>query len=244
MSFFAPFSIRMIFFRFLILFFYVISVSYDIYLFFLPSYIIDPHLLFIPLVVLGVLSSVWFWSYFCVCWFDGGSVENELSMLKKSGYDMKEIDSYGKCPKCNLPKPIRVHHCSKCNKCYVRFDHHCTIVGNCIGYRNMQPFVIFLGYSTAIFIYNAIISLFPRRFYAYINESEGIICFLLWGGLSYVLFVFTKLQVSYVLDDVTTYEKVTNQKEKTSFYVFFPSKLSYFFPTKIKQNFFVHLKNN
>ena len=244
MEVFAPLDIKMIFFRFLILFFYIISVGYDIYFFFIPSYVIDPRTLFLPLIVLGVLSFVWLWSYFLVCWFDGGSVESEMNKLKRSGYDMKELDIYGKCPKCNLPKPIRAHHCSKCKKCYLRFDHHCTIVGNCIGYRNMQPFVIFLCYSTAIFVYNAIISLFTRRFYAYINDCEGIICFLVWGGLSYVLFVFARLQISYVLDDVTTYEKVTHQREKTEFYVFFPSKFSYFFPTKIKRNYFHHLKNS
>ena len=35
-------------------------------------------------------------------------------------------------------------HCMTCGKCVEGFDHHCTIVDNCIGYNNHAAFLNFL----------------------------------------------------------------------------------------------------
>ena len=51
------------------------------------------------------------------------------------------------CQICHSRKPPRVHHCSQCNRCVLCMDHHCVWIGNCVGLRNMKPFLLFLGYT-------------------------------------------------------------------------------------------------
>jgi hypothetical protein len=54
------------------------------------------------------------------------------------------LASLAPCPKCGLPKPLRAHHCGKCNRCVLRMDHHCPVIGNCVGLRNFRSFVALL----------------------------------------------------------------------------------------------------
>lgn len=37
-------------------------------------------------------------------------------------------------------------HCRDCGVCVEGFDHHCDIVGLCIGDANFKPFILFLAY--------------------------------------------------------------------------------------------------
>jgi len=51
---------------------------------------------------------------------------------------------YRFCTKCNLPKPMRTHHCSVCGTCCLKMDHHCPWFGTCIGFRNYKHFFMFV----------------------------------------------------------------------------------------------------
>ena len=45
------------------------------------------------------------------------------------------------CDICKIDKiPLRSHHCDICNKCVKCFDHHCWILGGCIGENNKLVF--------------------------------------------------------------------------------------------------------
>lgn len=59
---------------------------------------------------------------------------------------VKKIDGvqYKWCVTCKLWKPPRTTHCNTCGFCVMRFDHHCPVVGNCIGLHNHRWFACFL----------------------------------------------------------------------------------------------------
>lgn len=151
-----------------------------------------------------IFSILWIWSYIVTCWLDAGSIETELynhGYINSNGRLIEnlafppEIAEYPLCEKCHLPKPPRTHHCSQCGLCYFRFDHHCEVVGNCIAYRNMKGFMLFLFYSSFLFFIAAITSVVGYVITGEVDLSYlitacilgvlvgGIICFF---GIMYI----------------------------------------------------------
>eukprot|EP01100_Stratorugosa_tubuloviscum_P010791 TRINITY_DN469_c0_g3_i1.p1 TRINITY_DN469_c0_g3~~TRINITY_DN469_c0_g3_i1.p1 ORF type:complete len:468 (-),score=150.46 TRINITY_DN469_c0_g3_i1:634-1995(-) len=57
------------------------------------------------------------------------------------------------CDSCNVWRPPRTSHCRICDNCIERFDHHCIWIGNCIGRRNYQSFLLFLITTTLLLIF-------------------------------------------------------------------------------------------
>lgn len=48
------------------------------------------------------------------------------------------------CRECNNFCPVRAVHCKKCKRCIWRKDHHCTMLGQCIGMGNHLSYLLFL----------------------------------------------------------------------------------------------------
>jgi hypothetical protein len=48
------------------------------------------------------------------------------------------------CYVCNINRPPRAAHCPICNNCVERYDHHCGMIGACIGKENFASFARFL----------------------------------------------------------------------------------------------------
>ncbi|XP_064394109.1 probable palmitoyltransferase ZDHHC11B isoform X2 [Halichondria panicea] len=48
------------------------------------------------------------------------------------------------CTKCEIVIPEYTKHCKLCQGCCRGFDHHCTWLSSCIGYKNHRLFIIFV----------------------------------------------------------------------------------------------------
>lgn len=49
-------------------------------------------------------------------------------------------------------KSGRTFHCNFCARCVEKFDHHCSFINNCLGYRNHKFFLAFIFSYLAYFI--------------------------------------------------------------------------------------------
>lgn len=54
------------------------------------------------------------------------------------------IDPVSYCNICCIVQASDAKHCKKCDFCVMEFDHHCDIVGNCIGKYNHKYYKFFL----------------------------------------------------------------------------------------------------
>lgn len=59
----------------------------------------------------------------------------------------------GMCTACGILKRPRVGHCFHCNVCVDEFDHHCGVLGSCVGKRNFRFFAGFLYGATFLSLY-------------------------------------------------------------------------------------------
>lgn len=80
--------------------------------------------------------------------------------LNNTMFDALEYNSF--CFRCNVVKPPRAHHCKTCKRCFLRMDHHCPWIGNCVGLGNHKYFIQFTGYASATMLIG-----FFEEFYAY-----------------------------------------------------------------------------
>lgn len=108
------------------------------------------------------------------CFTDPGSVPSSAVCLSNAS-DEEELRF---CSYCNSFKPPRAHHCSQCKRCIIRMDHHCPWTNNCIGYRNMKYFVLFLGYVVAMCMFMLLMDFFRLLYILkHLEEEPRICCF-------------------------------------------------------------------
>ena len=109
------------------------------------------------------------------------------------------------CKKCIQAKPPRTHHCSICSKCFLKMDHHCPWMNNCIGFYNHRYFVsfcifmwlgtIYVSLSTySIFVYHAFHPLILLKNSIPFSYSVGPLIQGLLGNQNGSNFLFNKLK--------------------------------------------------
>lgn len=69
-------------------------------------------------------------------WTDSASVVN---MCLAHSFDKIKF-----CKTCRIYRPPRTTHCRVCDRCVSQFDHHCTLLGTCIGRNNYRAYFFFL----------------------------------------------------------------------------------------------------
>lgn len=112
-------------------------------------------------------------------------------------------------------KSGRTFHCTHCERCVEKFDHHCTFVNNCLGYKNHKYFLCFIFFYFFYFLTSLVasfLSISAHSDYAYndwiTNKTTDIIF-----RVTYLLFQMTQfIPLSYQLKSQT--QKLCKKTEK------------------------------
>ncbi|ETV94511.1 hypothetical protein H310_11820 [Aphanomyces invadans] len=111
-----------------------------------------------------LLAFTWFF-FGCAAWLDPGTVAHDHHCAERYATTMHHLmspDFAGDCnnaPRnddaaldatlrrfchtCHVDQPPRAKHCNACNKCVAVFDHHCPLLGTCVGRNNYTFFLAF-----------------------------------------------------------------------------------------------------
>lgn len=133
-------------------------------------------------------------------------------------HTLKNNTSYRYCPKCQVWKPDRCHHCSTCKKCVLRMDHHCPWFATCIGFHNQKLFIQFLIYVSAycgllaLVTFPLILSFFTDELYEEAFLSLNLL-FLFILSITFFISVsgFSLFLIYLILKNVTTIEFQENR---------------------------------
>ena len=121
---------------------YIIAASYNYYIFLNESFMINCKILKnIISVIFYFFAIMALVCHTLVILVDPGSFNLDIVRNKLKSNEKE------RCRKCQDLRPIRSHHCSKCNRCFMRLDHHCPWVFNCVGIGNQKIFYLFLIYT-------------------------------------------------------------------------------------------------
>lgn len=162
------------------------------------SFIIN-YLLIMSLVIFQILL---FRSFYLSITVDSVVTDKTIKSIKN--YEVKT------CKKCGNKKPKRAHHCRYCHKCIELMDHHCFVLGHCIGKRNYK---FFISYIFLVLIDSFLVLWVDAHVLVFnIDKIEGV-NFTIYGVLCVVAFFSTVFSIIYLLflsylnhNDLTTIE--------------------------------------
>ncbi|KRX05848.1 hypothetical protein PPERSA_03785 [Pseudocohnilembus persalinus] len=160
--------------------------------------------------------------------------ENENENKNKITQDGNlRIHTVRYCKTCKIMRPPRASHCGVCNQCVTEFDHHCSIIGVCIGERNTKHFCSLLLYLTLTSLMNTVISIlliifivqndYQNFFKDLVTWDALFIIFLALFALSLFTYTFRDkgifsllITISFILLIVKT--SIKNNQDGNSFF--------------------------
>eukprot|EP00164_Ancoracysta_twista_P007387 GFYU01010476.1.p1 GENE.GFYU01010476.1~~GFYU01010476.1.p1 ORF type:complete len:315 (+),score=20.52 GFYU01010476.1:261-1205(+) len=130
--------------------------------------------------------------------------------------DLDSRDGYIFCKTCNNFRPPRASHCRDCGVCVERHDHHCPMMGTCIGSRNMRYFIltICMGAAADVAIFSVLVAYLTTLGTDFSTTTGAIaVTLAVLTGL-YVpwLIPFASFHISLALSDTTTRELLKKRK--------------------------------
>ncbi|KMZ71423.1 Protein S-acyltransferase 10 [Zostera marina] len=115
------------------------------------------------------------------------------------------VDSKWMCVHCMYVQPPRSKHCHDCDKCVLKFDHHCSWLGTCIGQKNHRRFWWYIFEESILCIWTIIF---------YISYLKLKVHQPWWKETSAILIVTVLLfsLIYLILTNQTTYEVVRRRR--------------------------------
>ena len=118
------------------------------------------------------------------------------------------------CFGCQIWRPPHAGHCRQCECCIQRFDHHCFVLGACIGRHNLLFFLLFLlasGVSGILLTSSSLIMTLQREPFSAASASEPLVwlgglltCSSLYIGATLIFLVY---QIQMLCRNTTTREQ-------------------------------------
>ena len=69
------------------------------------------------------------------------------------------------CRTCRIERPVRSGHCYTCDTCVREFDHHCGVLGSCVGERTFRFFTLYMYVTFFLALYVGGFSIFMMSYY-------------------------------------------------------------------------------
>lgn len=115
------------------------------------------------------------------------------------------------CRSCRVWRPPRAAHCYACARCVLRSDHHCALLGNCVGLKNHRFFLLFVTLvgTGALTLAVSTMLLISQQLQSEGLSSSVALSFLLLVifSLSSLVLLIARFHASLLLWDVTLRER-------------------------------------
>ena len=138
--------------------------------------LVDGHNMIIPVSL----------EYFFTLLFVIAFIKLQMTDIMSQNFDYNnEQPGMSKCPNCQVTKRPDIYHCTECEACVEGHDHHCGVVGNCIGDVNMKYFIQFIAYGGMQVLFFGVTKQFfdNNRFNKKRSEQNGALVFGVLGIL-------------------------------------------------------------
>ena len=126
----------------------------------------------------------------------------------------EDSERFRYCSVCHIWRNATTSHCRECGRCIIGFDHHCNVLGVCIGAGNHRFFVLFLALVSSASVFNCVLTGMQLRHRTAASGWQSatvyalLLLIVLYAYLS-MIFVFAAVHLVLFLVGCTTKSVLT-----------------------------------